>query len=287
MRSGMSIGLALGIVLSAWMPEAAAQAPAALRVAGEQTVTGLAFPEAVAYDPQARVLYVSQFGSELKPLEKDGKGKIGKLSLDGKVLEDRFLPPAGVTLHKPKGMWVDGKRLWVTDIDAVWVFDLDGKRGKKLDLPGIKFANDVMVADGAAYVSDNRGDQVYRVEPADFLDTSAPRVTVVLSGKSVHPNGLYPAKDGSVLMVGFLAPDQPRGIYALTAGGEVKPLSGGLGRLDGVYPLDDGTLLVTDWRWPGGARTAAWSRWRRASRARPISRWSPRRAGCSSWCRIW
>lgn len=220
MRSGMSIGLALWIVLSVWITEASAQAPATLRVVGEQTVTGLAFPEAVAYDPQARVLYVSQFGSELKPLEKDGKGKIGKLSLDGKILEDRFLPPDGVTLHKPKGMWVEGKRLWVTDIDAVWVFDLDGKRGRKLDLPGIKFANDVMVAGGAAYVSDNRGDQVYRVEPADFLDRSDPRVTVVLSGKSVNPNGLYPAKDGSILMVGFLAPDQPRGIYALVAGDE-------------------------------------------------------------------
>jgi len=32
----------------------------------------------VAYDPKAKVLYVGQFGSELKPAEKDGKGKISK-----------------------------------------------------------------------------------------------------------------------------------------------------------------------------------------------------------------
>src|SRR5262245_6206548 len=65
-----------------------------LRVVSEQTVSGFAFPESVAYDPRAKVLYVSQFGgTELKPAEKDGNGKISKVSLSGKVLEERFLPP--------------------------------------------------------------------------------------------------------------------------------------------------------------------------------------------------
>jgi hypothetical protein len=49
-------------------------------------------------------------------------------------------------------------------------------------------------------------------------------------------------------MVGFKAPDQPRGIYALGADGQVKPLSKDIGSLDGVYQMDDGTLLVTDWK---------------------------------------
>jgi hypothetical protein len=35
--------------------------------------------------------------------------------------------------------------LWVTDIDVVWVFDLKTRRGMKVDLPGIKLANDVAV----------------------------------------------------------------------------------------------------------------------------------------------
>ena len=61
--------------------EASAGAPAAeerkLRVISEQTATGFAFPESVAYDPKAKVLYMSQFGgTELKPAEKDGNGKI-------------------------------------------------------------------------------------------------------------------------------------------------------------------------------------------------------------------
>jgi sugar lactone lactonase YvrE len=229
-------------------PGASAQEMKALRVVSEQTATGFAFPESVAYDPRAKVLYVSQFGSELKPAEKDGKGRISKVSLEGKVLEERFLPAAGEILNKPKGLWIEGNRLWVTDIDVVWVFDLTTRRGRKLELPGVKFANDPTVKSNVLFISDNRADQLVRVEPADFLETKGdPKVTLVFAGKSINPNGLYPARDGSILIVGFMSPDQARGIYALTAGGEIKTLARDLGRLDGLYEMDDGTLLATDW----------------------------------------
>jgi hypothetical protein len=100
-------------------------------VTSEQTVGGVAFPESVAYDPNAKALYVSEFVSKLDPVLKDGQGRIGKVSLDGKILEQKFLPAAGgEPLNKPKGIWVRGDRLWVTDIDVVWVFDLKTKRGR-------------------------------------------------------------------------------------------------------------------------------------------------------------
>ncbi|MFQ5830009.1 MAG: hypothetical protein ACE5JD_12765 [Candidatus Methylomirabilia bacterium] len=252
----MSRGTAIGLALSASLaivqmgisPGVAAQDMKAVRVVSDETVTGFAFPESVACDPQAKVLYVSQFVSALKPTEKDGKGKISKVSLTGKVLEERFLPVSGDILNKPKGIWVEGGRLWVTDIDVVWLFDLKTRRGRKVDLPGVKFANDPTVMANSLYVSDNRGDQLYRVEPADFLDVKGdPKVTLVFSGKSVNPNGLYPARDGSLLMVGFMSAKQARGIYSLSAGGEIKALSRDLGRLDGLFQMADGTLLVTDW----------------------------------------
>ncbi|MGH7389482.1 MAG: hypothetical protein ACREM3_08485 [Candidatus Rokuibacteriota bacterium] len=235
------------VVQMGMSPEVSAQGIKGIRVVSEQTAAGFAFPESVAYDPQAKVLYVSQFGSELKPAAKDGKGRISKVSLAGKVVEEQFLPAPGGVLNKPKGLWVEGNRLWVTDIDVVWVFDLKTRRGRKADLPGIKFANDVTVRANVLYVSDNRADQLYRVEPADFLEKGDPKVTVVFTGKSVNPNGLHPARDGSLLMVGFMSAEQARGIYALSAGGEIKVLAKDLGRLDGVFEMDDGTLLVTDW----------------------------------------
>ena len=228
--------------------QANGQEPKALRLVSDQTVTGFAFPESVAYDPRAKVLYVGQFGSELKPAEKDGKGRISRVALDGKVLDDRFLPAHGETLHKPKGIWVRGERLWVTDIDAVWVFDLKSRKGRKLDLPGMGFANDPAVQGDALFISDNRNDLLYRVEPADFLNHEGrPQIAVVFAGKGIHPNGLYPARDGSLLIGGFLSPKEARGIYSLSRTGEIKTLAKDIGRVDGIYQMRDGGLLITDW----------------------------------------
>src|SRR3954468_15240674 len=76
-----------------------------LRVMYDQAKTGFGFPESVVYDPSAKVLYVSNFGgSELKPGEKDGMGRISKVSLTGEILESRFLPDTGDVMNKPKGL---------------------------------------------------------------------------------------------------------------------------------------------------------------------------------------
>jgi hypothetical protein len=242
---GALLPAALAVVL-AGLPGTAAGEGA--KVISDKAVTGFKFPESVAYDPAGPVLYVSQFGSALKPTEKDGAGYISRVSLDGEILEERFLPPAGQTLNKPKGIWVAGNRLWVTDIDSLWVFDTTTKEGRSVELPGVQFANDPTIVGDAVFVSDNRGDQLYRVTPADFLAHGVtPEVTLVSGGKSINPNGLYPAADGSLLMVGFKSDTEARGIYAKMGDGEAKPLAEGLGRLDGIYQVKSGDLLVTEW----------------------------------------
>jgi len=218
-----------------------------LKVLSDQTAGGFGHVESVAYDPKGKVLYTSDFGPDLKPADKDGKGKITKVSLDGKILEDGFLPAKGQTLNKPKGIWIQGNRLWVTDIDSVWVFDLKTKQGKKLDLP-VTFANDPAVMGNALYVSDNRSDMLVRVEPADFLQTKAdPKITVVFKDKSINPNGLYPGKNGALLMVGQKGKEDPRGIYSMAPGKDPELLSDKIGMLDGLYLMSNGDVLATDW----------------------------------------
>lgn len=216
------------------------------RVVSDRAVTGFVFPESVGCDATERVLYVGNFGgTELKPAEKDGKGYISKVALDGRVLEERAF---NVTMNKPKGIWIAGSRLWVTDIDGVWIFDTRTKQGRKLAIPGIQFANDPAVAGGVLYVTDNRNDSLYRIEPADFLDAGVqPRITTVWTQRDINPNGIWPARDGTLLVVGFLAADKPRGIYTVGRGGEISTLIQPFGRLDGVYETRDGGLLVTDW----------------------------------------
>lgn len=221
----------------------------AMKVVSDNTATGFKFPESCAYDPEGKVLYVGSFGgTELKPAEKDNNGYISRVSLDGKMLEERFLPAPGVTMNKPKGIWVAGSRLWVTDIDGVWIFDTKTKRGKKLLLPGIQFANDPAIIGSTLYVSDNRADALFSVTPADFLDLKdSPKIEVVWKDKGINPNGVYASQDGTLLIVGFKSDKEKRSIYSMKPGQEPKAISKEIGRLDGLYQLRDGTLLVTDW----------------------------------------
>ena len=231
----------------AWLPLLAHGAE--LRVAAETTLTGFVYPESCAYDPQAKAIYVGEFGGEkLDPAGKDGKGSVARVSVDGHRVERRFFAgTADKPMNRPKGIWVRGERMWVTDIDGVWIFDTQTKKGRKLDLP-LGFANDPAVMDGALYVTDNRNDKLVRVEPADFLDDKVqPRVSVVFEGAGVMPNGIFPGKDGKLLIVGFQAADKPKGIYSVDRSGKVEPLSEPLGRLDGVHELADGSLLITNW----------------------------------------
>jgi hypothetical protein len=220
-----------------------------MTVVYDKIVSGFAFPESVAYDPVEKMLYVGQFGSVLKPALKDGKGKISKVALNGKVLKDQFLPGPGDALNKPKGIWIEENRLWVADIDEVWVFDIRSRRGKKLAPSNAKFLNDVTVINGSLFISDTAGTKIYKVMPADFLESSVmPEVTIFSEGLGFRPNGLFPGPEGSLVVVGNDDQGELHSIYVFDSGGEIKALSGDLGSLDGVGRLSDGTLLVTDWK---------------------------------------
>jgi hypothetical protein len=246
-KVSFSLSFAAALTLSqlAFAPEARAD----WHVTSDQTVGGFKWAESVAYDAKRKVLYAGAFGTKLDPALKDQGGWISKVGLDGKILEEKFLPAkGGEPLSKPKGIWVRGDRLWVTDIDVVWVFDLNTRKGRKVALPGVVFANDPAVMGNALYVSDNRSDQLVKVEPADFLNAKgAPKVTTVFKGAGVFPNGVYPTRDGMLLMGGFVAPDKPQALYALGVSGQVKKLSNPIGRLDGMYEMADGSILATDW----------------------------------------
>lgn len=235
-----------------------------LKVVSETSLKGFVFPESVGCDATQGVLYVSNFGgSKLAPAEKDGLGYVSKVAPDGRVIEQRAF---GATMNKPKGIWIERGRLWVTDIDGVWIFDTRSRKGRKLAIPGIQFANDPAVVDNVLFVSDNRGDQVFRVDPADFLDAATqPRLSIALPKRDINPNGIWPSRQGSLLVAGFLAPDKPRGIHAIDKFGRIRSLGGPTGRLDGLHEMGDGSLLVTDWntgsllRWSekGGTQTLA------------------------------
>jgi hypothetical protein len=149
--------------------------------------------------------------------------------------------------NKPKGIWINRNRMWIADLDAVWVFDLKSKKGRRLEV-GTGYANDVTVVRNVLYVTDNRADVVLRITPANFLKAKVePKIEKIYSGKGVSPNGVYPARNGSLLLGGFKSKDDPHGIYELALGQEPKLISKPIGLVDGLYQMRNGEVLATDW----------------------------------------
>jgi hypothetical protein len=219
------------------------------KVISDKAITGVGNPESVAYDPRGKVFYAGDFGGPASTSgDKDGHGKINKISLDGKVMDSGIKPGDGQpAFNKPKGIWINRGRMWIADLDAVWLFDLRTKKGKRLEI-GTGYANDVTVVRNVLYITDNRADVVVRVEPANFLRGKAPpKITKIAAGKGVNPNGIWPARNGSLLLAGFKSKDDPHGIYELAAGQEPKLISKPIGLVDGLYQMRDGEILATDW----------------------------------------
>jgi hypothetical protein len=219
------------------------------KVISDKAITGVGNPESVAYDPKEKVFYAGDFGGPASTsADKDGQGKINKITLDGKVMDSGLNPGAKLPpFNKPKGIWIRGNRIWIADLDAVWEFNLKTKKGDRLEI-GTSYANDVTVVKNVLYITDNRNDVVISVEPADFMRAKAtPKITKIAAGKGVNPNGIWPARNGSLLLAGFKSKDDPHGIYSLSLGQDPKLISKPIGLVDGLYQMRNGEILATDW----------------------------------------
>ncbi|MCF0050224.1 ATP/GTP-binding protein [Dyadobacter sp. LJ53] len=124
------------------------------------TDASLPVPESVFYSAQDKLLYVAQIDG--KAGEKDGKGAIGKVGLDGKIINKDWI----TGLHAPKGMGIKGNKLFVTDVTDV--VEIDIKAGKILNrhaVEGSKFLNDLTIdSDGNIYVSDSDTKKVHLIK---------------------------------------------------------------------------------------------------------------------------
>ncbi len=103
-------------------------------------------PESVIYDKRTNQLFVSNISGA--PNEKNGKGFISTLALDGSVIELNWLEG----LHAPKGLAIVGNTLYVSDIDQLVEIDINqGKIIKRHMAPEAKFLNDVVAASATKF----------------------------------------------------------------------------------------------------------------------------------------
>ncbi len=125
-----------------------------------ETDTVLRTPESVLLDAKGRILYISNIDG--MSAEKDGKGSIAKLGLDGTILNANWVSG----LNAPKGMGIYKNKLYVADLTEVIVIDMDnGSIVQRIPIEGSIFLNDITIdKKGAVYVSDSRNNKVYRIE---------------------------------------------------------------------------------------------------------------------------
>ncbi|MFW5861993.1 MAG: SMP-30/gluconolactonase/LRE family protein [Spirochaetota bacterium] len=186
-------------------------------------------PESVIYNAVKNEIYVSNING--KPLDKDGNGYISKLSLDGKIVQKKWI----TGFHAPKGMAIIDNTLYVTDIDRVHTIDIKkGEIVKTYNAPEAEFLNDIdLDASGVVYISDMKTGEIY------ILENETLSVWVKLDYKS--PNGLY-------LSNGRLLVGTSSGIVAVdTRTKEVAPLHPHDRSIDGLKPLGKNSYIVSDW----------------------------------------
>ncbi len=218
------------VVLFAAFAAAALSASTHSLVKKWETEATLKVPESVLFDSSRGVLYVSNIEGE--PWADDGKGSIGKIGLDGKILAVDWV----TGISAPKGMGLHGKLLYVADIDRVVVVDVEqGVIVEKIAVAGAHGLNDISVdAHGVVYVSDSKDKKIYRLDHG--------KVSVVIEGLTA-PNGVL-AHEGEFYFM------DNGSIYRLGKNNEkVLVSTGAVGNGDGLECVGKGEFLVS--YWPG------------------------------------
>lgn len=197
-----------------------------------KTDTVFRVPESVFLDVKSNVLYVSNIDG--KSDQKDGKGFISKLGMDGKVITLEWVNG----LNAPKGMGVVKNNLYVADLTAVAVIDIpSGKIVATHEIEDAKFLNDVTTDEkGNVYISDSGAGKIYQIQnngkPELFFESpELKRVNGLLSLK----NGLYVADAGSGIN------------YKLTSDKKLIRFSETSAGADGIVMTGKETYIVSSW----------------------------------------
>lgn len=194
-------------------------------------VSGLSVPESVLPVPDKGIMYVSNIGVNT-PTEKEGKGFISILSMDGKIKNLKWCG----NLNSPKGMAIYDGKLYVSEVDRIAEIDL--KSGKKLNespVEGAMFLNDIAAApNGTLFISDSRTGTIHKM--ADGVVS-----TFIQSDNFPNPNGVVFYNEKLLLGTG----EKIVKIDPTTK--EVKDYMKNTGGVDGLAVVESGVLIFSDW----------------------------------------
>ena len=158
-------------------------------------IEGFSGPEAVRYDPEQDIYFVSNFTGGGN--DRDSTGFISRVTPEGTIDSLRFMTGTDTwPLHAPRGMYITGDTLWACDADGVHGFNRNtGEQLAFVDFTSFEpgFLNDIVEgADGNLYVTDTGNSSVYRIEDG------APSIEI--ESLPSPPNGIAIDSDGTLVL---------------------------------------------------------------------------------------
>ncbi|OQX73471.1 MAG: hypothetical protein B6D61_12485 [Bacteroidetes bacterium 4484_249] len=187
--------------------------------------------ESVCYDAGRHVMYVSCINGN--PVEKDKNGFIAMLSESGEIITLKWVDG----LNAPKGMAIQGRKLYITDIDRVVAIDIENSTiSREFPFEGAKFLNDITIdLKGAVYISDMATGKIHRINRG-FTETWLEDESLI------NPNGLL--YENEKILIGT-----KDGIFSV--GVEDKKtvhLVKDTGGIDGLKADGKGNYIISDWK---------------------------------------
>lgn len=215
--------------------------------AAKWELKGFSHPESVDLDIAHQVFYVSNLNGG--PLDKDGNGFISRVSREGKLLDLKWIEGG---MNAPKGIVMQGFKMWVSDIDRLHEIDTrSGKIVATYDAPGAVFLNDTAVdAKGNVYVSDIAKGAVWQLKDGKMAlwydKDDLPHINGL---RVIYGNKLLVAGWGKKPMHDDGSTDVNGNLFTIDLGTkEVKNLgdSRPVGNLDGLERDPHGGFFATD-----------------------------------------
>ncbi|WP_020407982.1 SMP-30/gluconolactonase/LRE family protein [Hahella ganghwensis] len=232
----VSIGFASNTALADPLQTDSQQAPVI-------SINGFAQPESVEADRARDYLYISNIAGH--PMKEDGVGYISRVHPDGTGLELEWVSG----LHAPKGLALDGQRLYVADLRELVVIDVEaGVIIARYPVPQAKMLNGIEVSQsGHVYVSDFLGNTIYHLEEGQLIPWIQGEQLNTPNGLSISGDQLTVVTWGAGIQEDFStkSPGQFLSI-SLTDGALSKMNNSPRGNWDGIVRLGD-QWLVSDW----------------------------------------
>jgi len=203
------------------------------------SIEGFSGPEAVRYDPEQDVYFVSNFNGGGN--DRDANGFISKLAADGAIDSLRFMVGTDEhPLHAPRGMYITADTLWAADVDGVHGFHREtGEQIRFIDFRNLEpgFLNDIAAAENNnLYVTDTGTSKVYKIIDGE--------ISTVVDSLMAPPNGITPVPESQSFLLapwggatGFTQFNDSEGVT-----GEFAAAENG-GNFDGIEFVD-GRLIA-------------------------------------------